>query len=218
MGLPFTMLGVNSMIRFLFIVFAVICMICSAVASTPNYDDDRDYENFVGRLYVDDVGIDVALYKSWEQAVVDRDDSAAYMGWPKHRVIGDHNTEAFKTLGQTKVGTIARIVKEDGTVVYYECVDIFKGHNTGGTITDWDGNDVIQQEDLLMYTCFNGPRNVWVTLWHETLSPEEKKKQEALNNYSAVMDDYIDELLSSMENAVPCNEYDADEEIELTMQ
>ena len=30
----------------------------------PNYADDQDYNNFIGRLYVDDLGIDVALYYS----------------------------------------------------------------------------------------------------------------------------------------------------------
>lgn len=204
--------------RFLLIVLIVLFMVSTTMASTPNYDDDRDYENFVGRLYIDDVGIDVALYKSWEQEVVDRNDSAAYMGWPKNKLIGDHNTQAFAPLGKTKVGTIARIVREDGAVVYYECVDIFKGHNTGGTITDWNGNNVTRQEDLLMYTCFNGSKNIWVTLWRETVSPEEKKKQEALKNYCTTMDTYIDELLLSMKDAVPCSECDVYEEIELVLQ
>ena len=33
-------------------------------STQPKYDDDRDYENFSGRLYIDDVNIDVALYNS----------------------------------------------------------------------------------------------------------------------------------------------------------
>lgn len=195
-----------------------IAILPATAATLPDYSDDRDYENFVGRLYIDDIDVDVALYNSNKQEVVDRDDSAAYFSWSGYTLIGDHNTEAFAPLGTVKVGTITRIVREDGTIVYYECTDVFKGHNTGYRITDWDGNKVTAKADILMYTCFNGPRNIWVTLWRETLSPEEKKKQEALNNYCAVMDEYIDELLYSMENIVLCDEYDVDEEIELVLQ
>lgn len=197
-------------------ILAIPLTVPATAATTPDYTDDRDYDDFAGRLYIDDIGIDVALYNSNAQEVVDRDDSAAYFGWLKHRIIGDHNTEAFKTLGKTKVGTTACIAKEDGTFAYYECVDIFKGHNTGKDITDWDGNSVMQKEDLLMYTCFNGPRNVWVTLWHKTMSPEEKKKQAVLNNYITTMDNLIDELMLSMENPSD-SECDA-EEIELIME
>lgn len=204
--------------RFILMILVALLVVPLAIASTPpDYTDDRNYENFVGRLYIDDINVDVALYNSNKQEVVDRDDSAAYFGWSGYTLIGDHNTEAFAPLGTVKVGTITRIVREDGTIVYYECTDVFKGHNTGYRITDWDGNKVTAKADILMYTCFNGPRNIWVTLWRETLSPEEKKKQAALNNYCAVMDEYIDEMLLSMENESPCDDY-VDEEIELTLQ
>ena len=95
--------------------------------SKPNYDDDRDYANFVGRLYVDDMDIDVALYRSNSQEVVDRKDSAAYFDLSSARgnmIIADHNTHAFGSLGIVKKGTVARLVREDGCVEYYECIDI----------------------------------------------------------------------------------------------
>lgn len=202
------------MARFLIIGLVVLCAVHTAAAGAPNYDDDREYENFAGRLYIDEIGVDVALYKSWEQGVVDRDDSAAYFGWPKHKLIADHNTEAFALLGSTKVGTMAYIAKEDGAFVYYECVDIFKGHNTGGKITDWDGNDVTKKEDLLMYTCFSGSKNIWVTLWRESISPKEKKEQAVLNNYSIIVNNLIDELLQATENSNESSTHE-DEVIEL---
>lgn len=195
------------------LIVALAITMLPASAATPDYSDDRDYDNFVGRLYIDNINVDVALYKSWEQAVVNRDDSAAYFGNPAHRIIADHNTEAFAPLGTVKVGTITRIVKEDWTIVYYECVDIFKGHNTGTRITDWDGNKVTAKADILMYTCFNGPRNIWVTLWTQV----EYREPTVLDKHCAVMDSYIDEMLLSMENENPSDDY-TDEEIELTLQ
>lgn len=153
---------------------ATLTIAATATAATPNYADDQNYSDFVGRLHIDNVGIDVALYDSREQEVVDRDDSAAYFGWTNHKLIADHYTESFAPLGTVKVGESARIVREDGTVVYYECVDIFKGHNTGTGITDWNGKSVMNKADLLMYTCFDGWQNVWVMLWNKTLPPEDK--------------------------------------------
>lgn len=171
--------------RFLLIAFAVLFTVHLAMPTLPllitdenvtpvteevkpNYDDDREYSNFVGRLYIDDVGIDVALYKSNKQYVVDRDDSAAYFDlnrWPRHMLIADHNTEAFATLGIVEVGMLAYIVRPDGEIWYYECTETFDGHNTGKYITDWNGKNVVTKADLLMYTCFDGWKNVKVTLW-----------------------------------------------------
>ena len=108
-------------------------------STKPNYDDDRDYDNFSGRLYIDDIDVDVALYLSNKQEVVDRKDSAAYFDLSAARgdmLIADHNTHSFGSLGTVKVGTIARIQKEDGTIIRYKCTAIFKGHNTGKGITD----------------------------------------------------------------------------------
>ena len=200
------------MIRFLLIVFIALCVTCTVIAATPNYDDDRDYENFVGRLYIDDVKIDVALYESWEQKVVDRDDSAAYMGWPKHRLIGDHNNQAFKDLGKTKVGAIACIEKEDGTLVYYKCKEVFKGHNNGGTITDNYGNDVTKKADILMYTCYNGWKNIWVTLWYETISPEIVRQQ---TNFITAVENQIEKMQKTINNTPSITSTDEEEEIEL---
>lgn len=136
----------------------------------PNYEDDRDYKGFAGRLYVDSVGIDVALYRSNKQYVVDREDSAVYFDlarWEGHMIIGDHNNQGFDVISDIEVGTIATIVNADGTVTYYECVEAFNGHNNGRYISDWDGKIVMQRADLLMYTCLDCSRNVRVVLWNK---------------------------------------------------
>jgi hypothetical protein len=136
----------------------------------PNYEDDRERLRFAGRLYIDSVGIDVALYRSMMQYIVDDTDSAAYfdvLPWKGHMIIADHRTQAFSTLVDVEIGEIARIHKEDGTNAYYECVDVFDGYNKGGYISDGKGKIVMHRADLLMYTCLDYWQGVRVTLWNE---------------------------------------------------
>ena len=156
--------------RFLLTIFTVLYMICTIGASAPNYEDDRNYSNFAGRLYISSVGVDVALYNSFRQYVVDREDSAAYFDiapWQGHMVIGDHNTQGFDAILDVEIGAIAMIVGEDGSITYYECVDAFNGHNTGRYISDWNGKIVMHRADLLMYTCLDYYKNVRVVLWNK---------------------------------------------------
>lgn len=169
----------------------------------PNYEDDRDYEDFSGRLYIDDVDIDVALYHSNKQDVVDRKDAAAYFDLSTARgkmLIADHNTHAFGTLNAVKKGTMARIVRENGSSSDYICLDVFRGHNTGKGITDWNGNSVVGKADLLMYTCFDGWQNVIVTLWNEVEPPSEDSEPvgplERVITYTQLL---IEEMLNKME-------------------
>ena len=188
-------------------------------STKPNYDDDMDYDNFAGRLYVDDVDIDVALYLSNKQEVVDRKDSAAYFYMSSasgHMLIADHNTHAFGSLGNVQRGAIARIVKENGEVVYYKCIDIFKGHNTGKGITDWNGNNVVGQADLLMYTCFDGWENIWVALWNEVRIVNGIDIEQAMDNFMTANQNLIEELFKQLENPVP--DMGEDEEIELIFE
>lgn len=142
----------------------------AAEKEKPDYEDDRLRSHFVGRLYIDSVGIDVALYHSMTQYVVDDSDSAAYFDlypWKDHMVIADHSTQAFGALIDVEIGAIARIHKEDGTFVYYECIDVFDGYNKGGYISDINGKIVMHRADLLMYTCLDYYKGVRVVLWNE---------------------------------------------------
>lgn len=200
---------------FLLIILIVITLVSPISAETPNYDDDNDYKNFIGRLYINDIGIDVALYESFLSSVVDRDDSAAHFRWSKYELIADHNTEAFAPLGTTKIGTIAHIAKKNGTFLYYECIAIFKGHNTGANITDWDGNKVTQEADLLMYTCFNGSKNIWVTLWNQTVSPEERERIKQQTNFITAVENQIEKMQETINNTPSITSTDEEEEIEL---
>lgn len=136
----------------------------------PDYTDDASYPYFYGRLYIESVGIDVALYRDhyYKQRAVDRKDSACYFrmsngGW----IIADHNTQAFKTLLDVEVGMEALIVTKDGEIEPYVCVEVLDGVNTGHGITNKAGRVQHGRYDLLMYTCMNGWKNVRVVHWEK---------------------------------------------------
>ena len=166
----------------------------------PNYADDRDYPNFAGRLYIEDVSIDVALYLSNDQEVVDRKDSAAYFDLSSARgcmIIADHNTHAFSSLDNVKIGALAQLVQDNGDVIVYQCVDIFKGHNTGKGITDWSGRSVVGDAELMMYTCFDGWQNVWIVLWDRVLTETPTQAPNILQHFGTLMDQTLHTLLQS---------------------
>ena len=166
----------------------------------PDVCDDRDYEGFAGRLYVDDVDINVALYHSNSQEVVDREDSAAYFDLSYARgnmIIADHNTHAFRSLDNVKVGTLAQLVQDNGDVIVYQSIDIFKGHNTGKGITDWNGRSVVGDAELMMYTCFDGWQNVWIVLWERVLTEAPTQAPNILQHFGTLMDQTLHTLLQS---------------------
>lgn len=177
----------------------------TAKASQSHRDRWNDAA-FAGRLYVEDVGINVALYRSNSQAVVDREDSAAYFDLSYARgamIIADHRTEAFATLSSVREGTIARLELADGTTEYYACTAIFRGHNTGKGITDWEGVSVVGQAELMMYTCFDGWQNVWVVLWESTPNPDEERSQRILQHVIHSIQHLMDHLQPSVHSPLP---------------
>lgn len=134
----------------------------------PCYEDDMDYKFFAGRLFIDAVGIDVALYKDQyhKQAAVDRKDSACYFqmkngGW----IIADHNNQGFATLIDVQVGDCATIIDQDGAARHLICVEVLDGINTGHGITDRNHRIQHGRNDILMYTCLVGWQNVRICQW-----------------------------------------------------
>ena len=129
--------------------------------------DDKLYPYFYGRLYVSDVGIDVALYYDASQTVVDRLDSATIFKLaPNDGLnIGDHNGQEFRKLFRVKVGMDGYIRLESGDVVNIRCTDVFNGHNIRSAITDENGIIVSGRSDILMYTCRDSSENVLICLW-----------------------------------------------------
>ena len=140
----------------------------STATPKPDYTDDADYPYFYGRLYIESVGIDVALYRDhyYKQRAVDRKDSACYFrmsngGW----IIADHNTQAFKTLLDVKVGDEAFIILQNGEIQHLVCVEVLDGINTGHGITNKARKVQHGKHDILMYTCITNWKDVRICHW-----------------------------------------------------
>ena len=135
----------------------------------PDYTDDAKYPYFYGRLYIESVGIDVALYRDQynKQRAVDRQDSACYFrlsngGW----LIADHKTQAFGTLVDVVVGDEAKIILQNGDVLYLVCVEVLDGINTGHGITDKKRKIQHGKYDILMYTCLTNWQDIRICQWN----------------------------------------------------
>ncbi|MBR5604290.1 MAG: hypothetical protein IKW51_08835 [Bacteroidales bacterium] len=131
------------------------------------YDDDYNYSNFYGRLYIPSVGIDVALYYELSQSVTDRNDSAAIFTYDSYygEIIADHSNQDFSKLLNVSVGTIGYIKLCNGDIINIKCVEVINGHNTGTELTDENYDIVMGKYDYLMYTCRNGWTNIRICQW-----------------------------------------------------
>lgn len=136
------------------------------------YKNDQSFAKFVGRLYVPDAQIDVALYRGYEQYICDREDSANLFTWGLYgctyegEFIADHSTQEFRKLFSVKVGMTGYIKLENGDIINIVCTEIINGRNTGKQLTDEQGNDEFDA-DYAMYTCRNGWQNIRICLWKQ---------------------------------------------------
>lgn len=136
--------------------------------SSSGYPSTNNNGEYVGRLYIPEAGISVALYNGWAQSITDRYDSANYFSLlpiTDNIIIADHNNQAFSKLHKVKVNTTGYIEFKNGAVENIVCVEVFSGYNKKSDITDKNGNSVSKKEDYLTYTCQNGWQNILICLW-----------------------------------------------------
>lgn len=118
-----------------------------------------------GRLVIPDLGINVAMVWGLDQSIVDAPDSAATWSTGAGITIADHwNQSNYTNIQYSVPGTTIAYV--DNTA--YVCVSCFEGHNTGYTVTDENGNDVMNTlaaGQVLLYTCNGCWQNVHVAIY-----------------------------------------------------
>ncbi len=129
-----------------------------------------------GRLDIPSVGIGVALnYAPLEegnaQAVVDREDSAAYFLWHDCKdVIADHNYQSFQVLPKVQAGDIAVVSTEDGYADEYVCVRVcHDGFNTGNDLLDENRTSIEYSDNsrFVMYTCNQDWQHITIVFWEK---------------------------------------------------
>lgn len=134
----------------------------SAQASAAVASQMASRPGMVGRLTIPSLGINVALFASNSQAVVDAADSAAYFGFGGATIIGDHWNQGFSAIRSAYPGMVAYI--DDGTSKRtLTCTGVMTGTNTGYDLLDASGVSVSARGGYVMYTC-NGSNWQSVTL------------------------------------------------------
>jgi hypothetical protein len=130
--------------------------------------DEIENRGITCRLTIPSVGVNVACF--WAdidaQYYVDASDSAAFFSYGNQNVIADHKHQGFSAMKGAKIGSYAYL--DYGTYQKaYICVANFKGHNTGYSLTDLEGNDIayMNKDGIAMYTCNETWQNVTITLW-----------------------------------------------------
>lgn len=121
-------------------------------------------ENKVGTLSIPDVGIEVDIFDTNSQKVVDKKNSAAIFAYSNTCLIADHWNQGFISIKDCKEGTKA-FIKTEGNTFEFICTSVTQGHNTGKKLTD---NNYTEYESdfnvngITCYTCNGNWKNVWI--------------------------------------------------------
>lgn len=110
----------------------------------------------IGRLEIPSVGVDVALFSSSSQGVVDATDSAACFPLGSCMVIADHANQGFDAIKSVGVGTVAYI-NNGSSRTKLVCTGKCNGTNTGTDLLDNNGVSVSARSGYVFYTC----NSVW---------------------------------------------------------
>ncbi len=108
----------------------------------------------IGRWSIPRVGVDVAAYAGYDQAITDAKDSANYIAFGSQHLIADHRHQGFNAIKSCEVGDIAFL--DIGTEIKeYVCTGVILGYNTRTDLVDEDYNSVanVNPGGITCYTC-----------------------------------------------------------------
>lgn len=132
------------------------------------YDDYR----YIGRLYIEDAAkkLNVGLYDTLSQELVDRPDAAFSMIRNRVTLIGDHDNDGFNIIKSPTLNDRISITRPRGTTEVYVFDHIDRGgKNLGYDMVDGAGNSIFVENDayqLCLATCNDsGGVNVTITFW-----------------------------------------------------
>lgn len=148
-----------------------------------------------GRLFIPEVGIDVALFRKdleWAnepaQKVVDRKDSACVFKYGVEFVIADHKHQGFDALYNVKVGDLA-FIKNKESIQVLICIQTGNGINNGNLYFEKVCLTKLNKGGYAMYTCNQNRRNVTITFWQPLKNKEYKNTLPVLLSYLFVPHD-----------------------------
>lgn len=132
----------------------------------------KSRNRMIGRLVIPSVGVDVALFNSYTQGIVDRQDSAGtYRYNGGQMVIADHKNQGFSAMKASVPNETIAYINDGETIEVYICVDNNIGSNKATGIPydllDCNGNSIYLQNagGICMYTCNDHWSNITYTYW-----------------------------------------------------
>ena len=142
--------------------------------SPDNTQEMLDRQGMVGRLYIPDVGIDVALFQtsvsdiSQQKAYADAPDSGIWMQKGNTIIFGDHASEGFDGIADVVPGVTMCYLQIGSEVNPFLCLQKGTGHNLRSDLVDEEGNTLIDTEEysMLCYACADSTgRNIYYAYW-----------------------------------------------------
>jgi len=119
-----------------------------------------------GRWLIPDVGVNVAVYPSNSQSIVDAKDSAGMFQALKQTLIADHNYQGFSAIRNCKPGTIAYLDNGKERCKFI-CTGITTGQNLKSDLVTKDNVSVskLNVGGFTCYTCNENKKNVTIVFF-----------------------------------------------------
>ena len=146
----------------------------SVVLVPDNSQEMAENDGMVGRLYIPDLGIDVAAYDvtkdgaAIRQKVTDDEDSAAYFRAGTETIIADHTDQGFSVIENAVPGETVAYMLKGKTCEKYICVEADQGQNTTRDLYDKNGVSFTKRNDeggFVTYTCYIGWEIIRYAVW-----------------------------------------------------
>lgn len=148
--------------------------------SANNQEEMEERPAMIGRLYIPDVGVNVALFDTTGmkynigQSYVDAEDSSAWKDKNGIGVVADHGNQTFKDIHKSVSNETMAYIQVGENIKTYVCASSGCGTNTRKKLIDENGQEIYNTKgiDFMTYACADDTGvNIYYQTW--TLVPEE---------------------------------------------
>lgn len=149
--------------------------------SANNQEEMEERPAMIGRLYIPDVGVNVALFDTTGmkynigQSYVDAEDSSAWKDKNGIGVVADHGNQTFKDIHKSVSNETMAYIQVGENIKTYVCASSGCGTNTRKKLVNENGKEIYNAEgiDFMTYACADDTGvNIYYQTW--TLVPEEE--------------------------------------------
>ena len=149
--------------------------------SANNQEEMEERPAMIGRLYIPDVGVNVALFDTTGmkynigQSYVEAEDSSAWKDKNGIGVVADHGNQTFKDIHKSVSNETMAYIQVGENIKTYVCASSGCGTNTRKKLIDENGQEIYNTKgiDFMTYACADDTGvNIYYQTW--TLVPEEE--------------------------------------------